>query len=63
MGLGSNSWGSEVLDSYRVYMDAFRYGLTLMPLQAGDCSAQVMANHDFDNAFFTSTDTKIVNEA
>ncbi|HAS6388009.1 TPA: beta-galactosidase subunit alpha [Vibrio vulnificus] len=63
MGLGSNSWGSEVLDSYRVYMDAFRYGLTLMPLQTGDCSAQVMANHDFDNAFFTSTDTKIVNEA
>ncbi|MHA2716591.1 beta-galactosidase subunit alpha [Vibrio owensii] len=63
MGLGSNSWGSEVLDSYRVYMDEFRYGLTLMPLQAGDCSAQAMANHDFDNAFFTQSNTQPANEA
>ncbi|TFH90041.1 beta-galactosidase subunit alpha [Vibrio ouci] len=55
MGLGSNSWGSEVLDSYRVYMDEFRYGLTLMPLQAGDCSAQMMAQHRFEQGFFTST--------
>ena len=55
MGLGSNSWGSEVLDSYRVYMDEFRYGLTLIPLQAGDCSAQVMAQHRFEQGFFTST--------
>ncbi|MGR4988955.1 beta-galactosidase subunit alpha [Vibrio rotiferianus] len=63
MGLGSNSWGSEVLDSYRVYMDEFRYGLTLMPLQAGDCSAQAMANHDFDSAFFTQPNTQTANEA
>ncbi|WP_199458785.1 beta-galactosidase subunit alpha [Vibrio owensii] len=63
MGLGSNSWGSEVLDSYRVYMDEFHYGLTLMPLQAGDCSAQAMANHDFDNAFFTQSNTQTANEA
>ncbi|UQA50363.1 beta-galactosidase subunit alpha [Vibrio sp. ED002] len=63
MGLGSNSWGSEVLDSYRVYMDEFRYGLTLMPLQAGDCSAQAMANHDFDNVFFTQSNTQTANEA
>ncbi|MHA2705383.1 beta-galactosidase subunit alpha [Vibrio owensii] len=63
MGLGSNSWGSEVLDSYRVYMDEFRYGLTLMPLQAGDCSAQAMANHDFDNTFFTQPNTQTANEA
>ncbi|WP_038879027.1 beta-galactosidase subunit alpha [Vibrio jasicida] len=63
MGLGSNSWGSEVLDSYRVYMGEFRYGLTLMPLQAGDCSAQAMANHDFDNAFFTQPNTQTANEA
>jgi len=55
MGLGSNSWGSEVLDSYRVYMDEFRYGLTLMPLQAGDCNAQALAAHDFGNAFFTTS--------
>ncbi|PSU30482.1 beta-galactosidase subunit alpha [Photobacterium lutimaris] len=65
MGLGSNSWGSEVLDSYRVYMDEFRYGLTLLPLQAGDCSAQMMANHDFGNGFFTvpAELTQPVNEA
>ncbi|GLR03377.1 beta-galactosidase [Vibrio hyugaensis] len=63
MGLGSNSWGSEVLDSYRVYMDEFRYGLTLIPLQAGDCSAQAMAHHDFDNAFFTQPNTQTANEA
>ncbi|MDC5803897.1 beta-galactosidase subunit alpha [Vibrio europaeus] len=55
MGLGSNSWGSEVLDSYRVYMDEFRYGLTLVPLQTGDCSAQTMAQHRFEQGFFTST--------
>ncbi|HGO5293068.1 beta-galactosidase subunit alpha [Photobacterium damselae] len=64
MGLGSNSWGSEVLDSYRVYMDTFCYGLTLMPLQAGDCSAQVMAAHNFGDAFFTQASTQTsVNEA
>ncbi|HIF9372335.1 TPA: beta-galactosidase subunit alpha [Photobacterium damselae] len=64
MGLGSNSWGSEVLDSYRVYMDTFCYGLTLMPLQAGDCSAQAMAAHNFGEAFFTQASTQTsVNEA
>ena len=31
-GLGSNSWGSEVLDSYRVYLEQFSYSLTLSPL-------------------------------
>ncbi|WP_159654135.1 beta-galactosidase subunit alpha [Vibrio atypicus] len=55
MGLGSNSWGSEVLDSYRVYMDKFRYGLTLMPLTAGDCTAQTLAAHNFGDSFFTTS--------
>ncbi|WP_394145223.1 beta-galactosidase subunit alpha [Vibrio atypicus] len=55
MGLGSNSWGSEVLDSYRVYMDEFRYGLTLMPLTAGDCTAQTLAAHNFGDSFFTTS--------
>lgn len=65
MGLGSNSWGSEVLDSYRVYMDEFRYGLTLMPLQAGDCNAQAMAAHNFGDSFFTANHVPAtdVNEA
>ncbi|MRS14414.1 beta-galactosidase subunit alpha [Enterobacteriaceae bacterium RIT691] len=31
MGLGSNSWGSEVLDSWRVRFSEFRYGFTLLP--------------------------------
>jgi evolved beta-galactosidase subunit alpha len=55
IGLGSNSWGSEVLDSYRVYMAPFRYGFTLIPLQSGDVNAQSMANHRFGHGFFTST--------
>ncbi|MGF1690199.1 beta-galactosidase subunit alpha [Photobacterium kagoshimensis] len=61
MGLGSNSWGSEVLDSYRVYMDRFRYGLTLLPLQAGDCNAHAMAQHDFGNDFFSQTSLSSTN--
>lgn len=63
MGLGSNSWGSEVLDSYRVYMDEFRYGFTLMPLQAGDCCAQALAKHDFDHAFFIQSNNQPAYEA
>ena len=47
MGLGSNSWGSEVLDSYRVHMDKFDYGLTLMPINQGAGSSQYLANHNF----------------
>jgi evolved beta-galactosidase subunit alpha len=35
-GLGSNSWGSEVLDSYRVYLEEFSYSLHLSPLNEGD---------------------------
>ncbi|MBB1202637.1 beta-galactosidase subunit alpha [Enterobacteriaceae bacterium 89] len=31
LGLGSNSWGSEVLDSWRVWFRDFRYGFTLLP--------------------------------
>lgn len=62
MGLGSNSWGSEVLDSYRVYMDTFCYGLTLAPLQSGDCNARTMVTHSFDNAFFTQTDNPLPNK-
>ena len=31
-GLGSNSWGSEVLDSWRVWFRDFSYGFTLLPV-------------------------------
>lgn len=47
MGLGSNSWGSEVLDSYRVYMENFRYGLTLLPFNKGNGGTAIHANHHF----------------
>lgn len=33
MGLGSNSWGSEVLDSYRTRFESFDYSFTLRPTQ------------------------------
>ena len=32
-GLGSNSWGSEVLESYRVYFSEFSYRIALTALQ------------------------------
>ena len=31
MGLGSNSWGSEVLDSYRTRFEAFDFEFTIRP--------------------------------
>ncbi|WP_035372888.1 beta-galactosidase subunit alpha [Pseudoduganella violaceinigra] len=35
-GLGSNSWGSEVLESHRIYLEPFRYTLDLSPLSGED---------------------------
>lgn len=32
LGLGSNSWGQEVLESHRVHLEPFRYAFTLAPL-------------------------------
>lgn len=56
LGLGSNSWGSEVLDSYRVYLEDFRFGLTLAPVNTGNCRAQTLAAFDFGRDFFTAID-------
>ena len=36
LGLGSNSWGSEVLDSYRVRFEKFSFALSLRPLLSAD---------------------------
>ena len=36
LGLGSNSWGSEVLDSYRVRFERFAFDLSLRPLDSAD---------------------------
>lgn len=53
LGLGSNSWGSEVLDSWRVWFRPFRYGFTLLPLEGGKTAAQALANHQFGTGFFS----------
>jgi len=58
IGLGSNSWGSEILDSYRVYMDNFCYGLTLVPFQGGDCSVRQLMNHQFNMNVLTPVQSK-----
>lgn len=36
LGLGSNSWGSEVLDSYRVRFEEFSYALDLRSIGPGE---------------------------
>ena len=53
LGLGSNSWGSEVLDAWRVRFRPFRYGFTLLPLEGGQTAAQALANHQFGTGFFS----------
>ncbi|SDD76959.1 evolved beta-galactosidase subunit alpha [Sanguibacter gelidistatuariae] len=42
LGLGSNSWGSEVLDSYRVRFEEFSYSFIMAPLNAGDMDPNVV---------------------
>lgn len=53
LGLGSNSWGSEVLDTWRVWFRPFRYGFTLLPLEGGHTAAQALARHRFGSGFFS----------
>lgn len=36
LGLGSNSWGSEVLDKYRIYFEQFSFAVSLRPLHSAD---------------------------
>lgn len=36
LGLGSNSWGSEVLDKYRIRFDPFDFTFSLRPLSGDD---------------------------
>lgn len=49
MGLGSNSWGSEVLDSYRVYFSAFSYGFTLVPFNQHDIDSLSLAEFNLQS--------------
>lgn len=53
LGLGSNSWGSEVLDTWRVWFRPFRYGFTLLPLEGGQTTAQALLHHRFGTGFFS----------
>jgi evolved beta-galactosidase subunit alpha len=53
LGLGSNSWGSEVLDTWRVWFRPFRYGFTLLPLEGGQTAAQALLHHRFGPGFFS----------
>lgn len=39
LGLGSNSWGSEVLDSYRIRFERFAFAFSLRPLASADLAA------------------------
>lgn len=43
LGLGSNSWGSEVLDSHRVRFEEFGYSFLMAPLNAGDVDPNAVA--------------------
>ncbi|MGL5428481.1 MAG: hypothetical protein ACRDAS_11270, partial [Cetobacterium sp.] len=47
LGLGSNSWGSEVLDSYRVYMDNFEYELSILPYNSGSIKAKELSKYNY----------------
>ncbi len=67
LGLGSNSWGSEVLDSWRVWFLDFSYGFTLLPVSGGEATAQSLlpvsggeataqslASYEFGAGFFST---------
>lgn len=54
LGLGSNSWGSEVLDSWRVWFTSFSYGFTLLPFSGSESGAQTTANRAFGTGFFST---------
>ncbi|WP_367300187.1 beta-galactosidase subunit alpha [Hafnia alvei] len=47
LGLGSNSWGSEVLDSFRVYFKPFQYGFTMVPFRKVETATSELAKYDF----------------
>lgn len=47
LGLGSNSWGSEVLDSFRVYLKPFHYGFTMVPFSKAQEETVDLAKYDF----------------
>jgi evolved beta-galactosidase subunit alpha len=38
---GKETGGSEVLDSWRVWLNTFNYGFTLLPLEGGCGTSQV----------------------
>lgn len=59
LGLGSNSWGSEVLDNWRVGFTPFRYGFTLLALTSGNAAPQALARHQFGDGFFSAASGEV----
>ncbi|MGL4787608.1 MAG: beta-galactosidase subunit alpha, partial [Cetobacterium sp.] len=47
LGLGSNSWGSEVLDSYRVYMNNFEYEFSILPYSSGSIKGKELSKYSY----------------
>ena len=47
LGLGSNSWGSEVLDSYRVFFDNFEYSFTMIPFNKWNVNDITLSRFDY----------------
>ena len=47
LGLGSNSWGSEVLDSYRVYMNNFEYEFAILPYNSGSIKGKELSKYSY----------------
>lgn len=47
LGLGSNSWGSEVLDTFRVYMEDFQYEFSVLPYNEGTMKARELSHYQF----------------
>ncbi|MDX8335543.1 beta-galactosidase subunit alpha [Candidatus Cetobacterium colombiensis] len=47
LGLGSNSWGSEVLDSYRVYMNNFEYEFSILPYNSGSIKGKELSKYSY----------------
>ncbi len=47
LGLGSNSWGSEVLDTFRVYMEDFKYEFSVLPYNEGTTKALTLSQYQF----------------
>ncbi|WP_202300573.1 beta-galactosidase subunit alpha [Dryocola clanedunensis] len=58
LGLGSNSWGSEVLDSWRVYLQPFSYGFAMLPFREQHIKAVTLAKYDIQPREFVKEEAQ-----